>query len=160
MNPYDASMTNADDQLRARLGRAVAARRTGMGLSVNKAAQQAEIGRTTWIAIEKGSRDAEDYIYSKVAKVLGWTPEHLQAIRRGEDTPTVEAPAPEPAREPARDRQPTQWDPELLRLASVFADPDVPASQKMLLKQQLRLWVDQIDLQRQEIAATRRKRSA
>jgi hypothetical protein len=61
-----------------------------LGLSVSKAARDAGISRTTWIAVEAGSRETQSYNYAPIERVLRWEPGSIEAVLAGgEATPVV-----------------------------------------------------------------------
>lgn len=91
----------AEGTNRTRLGQLVADQRRRLGLSISRAANKAQINRSTWTAIEEGTRDTEDYIYALVEKVLGWEIGSIDRVLAGDDP--VEAPAVDA---PARPRSP------------------------------------------------------
>ncbi|MDP9795559.1 transcriptional regulator with XRE-family HTH domain [Catenuloplanes nepalensis] len=57
---------------RTLVGRHIRQERTRQGISVSQAARSADIGRSTWIAVEAGTRDTEEHTLGRVERVLGW----------------------------------------------------------------------------------------
>jgi DNA-binding XRE family transcriptional regulator len=121
----------------------VAERRAALGLSQQRAAKKAGIGRSTWIHVEVGDRPAEDYILAAVSRALDWTTGSAAAILAGgQPTPAPQEAAVEPATEAPRR---TPLDPDLLRIARILADPDADPVAVRLLKAQLRTWADTVE---------------
>ncbi|MDR7274711.1 helix-turn-helix domain-containing protein [Catenuloplanes atrovinosus] len=68
---------------RTLIGEHVRKRRISLGVSVAQAARDAGIGRSTWIAIEAGSRDTEDHTLGRVESALRWTPGTIDGLAGG-----------------------------------------------------------------------------
>jgi transcriptional regulator with XRE-family HTH domain len=135
----------------ARLGREVASRRSSLGLSVVRAATDAGINRGTWAAIESGDREATDFIYGKVEIALKWEAGSVERILDG-GAPLAESNTvpsqPTPAAEII--------DPDLRRYVEIMQDPKLDRALRQNMRNQLRLWSDQMDLIRQAMPEGRR----
>jgi hypothetical protein len=143
-----ADQTGAE--LRTQLGRVVAARRVALGLSVARAAEMAEINRRTWSRVEDGSNDPEDFTYGRVERTLRWRPGSIQRwIDAGAEPEAVDEPA------PAERAALVINDPDLLRYVTIMNDPAVPVTQRQFMRQQLRLWADQIESQLEAVRPRR-----
>lgn len=72
-----------DVEARRRLGKLVSERRQEISLSVSAAARGAGLDRGTWTGVESGSRQTEEYNYSRVERVLGWQAGSIKAVLKG-----------------------------------------------------------------------------
>jgi transcriptional regulator with XRE-family HTH domain len=82
---------------RDKLGDQVKQRRIALGLSVSKAARAADVSRTTWIAVESGTRETQVYNYGSIERVLQWTSGSVEAVLKGGEptSRTIEPTVPE-----------------------------------------------------------------
>lgn len=78
-----------DNDVWARLGRAVAERRLELGLSVRAAAMIAEINRATWGTLEEGDRRLSRHLWKGVEGALNWAPGSVSRILAGGDPTTL-----------------------------------------------------------------------
>jgi transcriptional regulator with XRE-family HTH domain len=121
---------------RERLADCVAQRRKELQLSASQAARLARVARGTWIAVEKAERATEDYNYAGFERALQWQLGSMEAVLAGGD------PTPE---ELTTARDTRSMPPEIRRWLAIMADPEVPAKTKERMREQMRLWVEQID---------------
>ncbi len=75
------------------LAEAVTARRVELGLSVRAIVPGSGISRTTWIAIEEGSRRLSRHLWGALERRLGWATGSVQAIINGGEATPIEATA-------------------------------------------------------------------
>lgn len=115
------------------LGQRVRQRREDLGLSQPAAADRAGINRDTWRNMENGSRDIRSYNHRAVERALQWQPGSVEAILAGGE--------PQPLGEQERIPLPA----EVRRWLAIMADPNVPDRTKERMRQQMRLWTDQIE---------------
>jgi transcriptional regulator with XRE-family HTH domain len=144
----------ATESPRVRLGQLVAARRKSLGQSINQAAVASGISRTTWTAVEAGTRDTEAYTYGRMERVLRWAAGSIDEILAGGQATVAQESTQEPdAVEVA--------DPDLRRYATIYSDPNLDPDLRNLMRQQMRLWVDQIEVQKRLLAeGTGRRKTA
>lgn len=69
---------------RQRLGKAVRAARTGLGMTAHAAATRAEVSPTTWGDIERGAATSvRPLTYASVERVIGWQPGSVTRVLEG-----------------------------------------------------------------------------
>jgi transcriptional regulator with XRE-family HTH domain len=118
---------------RSRLGSYIRQRRADLGMSVRKAAQEAEIDRDTWSAAESGNRAIHTHNVTAIERVLGWAPGSADKVLAGGEPDLAPTPPPKIPGVEAMD------DPLVLRiLASPLPDDDKVALIHMALRERKR----------------------
>jgi hypothetical protein len=122
-------VTNADAgaERRDKLRKLVIDRRRERQLSVSAAARAAQISRGTWIALESGTRETEDYNYAGIERALQWQPGSIDDILDGGDpTPIKSEQTPNTLR--------VEWEDKLAKVQAIADNPDRPQHMRDLAR--------------------------
>ncbi len=141
------------------LGRLLEDARESLRISKREAARRADISEGRWRQITIGHQKAGDVTIpvnprrntvTAMARAVGVDPAKAQLAAGME---------PDSPEEPKTGDQPP-LDPDLRRYLAVLADPDVDQRQKELMREQMRLWVEQIEAQKGAASEPRQGRRA
>lgn len=91
--PTEHETVESDTGDRQRLALAVKDRRQQLGLSVRAAADNGDVARGTWTALEDGTRRTSDNNYAGIERALHWAPGSIAVILSGGTAVIAEPPA-------------------------------------------------------------------
>ncbi len=95
---WEDSRVPTTDEPQRRLGNHVRERRLVLGLSTQKAADQASVSRQTWINIENGARRTNAANHAALERTLRWRPGSVAAVLNGDDPTPLAYTSPETGR--------------------------------------------------------------